>query len=196
MNNKHLSRKLILTVAPLLLFFPFLAPGFAVAGDWPAVFNFKHINPEKIKNLPLVSTSLLDVQVPVQITKLPLNLRQGTLVVGFEAVFYGYGSHISPSINSSTKAPVGFCLGRKGADGLLSGGSLQKVMAVPSKECRGVIGHDFTVISYAVVKKADQCLPLGIGCKSSGDSGFDCGQVVVTELGKLASMFCDQGFIY
>ena len=35
MNNRHLTRKLILTVAPLLFFYSLLTPPFTVAGDCP-----------------------------------------------------------------------------------------------------------------------------------------------------------------
>ena len=190
MHNKQGNGRCTPTTALLLFFCALFTSRFAVAGDWPTVFHFKNNDLEIIKNLPLVPLSLLDVQVPLQISKLPITMRQGTLVVGFAAVFYGYGSpHVSSSANSLSKSPVGFCSGRKKTDGLLSGGSLQKIMSVPSDECRGVIGNDFTVISYAVVKKENQCLPLGTGRKSSGDSGLDCSQ----RAGELpAEIFCNE----
>ncbi len=191
MKNRYPDRKCSVIAAILLTALLLFVPRLAISGDWPGIFHFKGLSPDKIKGMPLVSTSLVDVQVPVQITKLPLSLRQGTLVVGFMALFFGQAA---PAVNinsnsSQNNTLVGYAWGRKRYEGLLSGGSLQKVISVPSNECRGVISNDFTVISYAVVKKGDQCLPLGVGCKSSGGSSSDCG-FIVNEFS--ASMFCDE----
>ncbi len=63
---------------------------------------------------------------------------------------------------------IGFSRSSVTKKNILSKGSFQKIILVPSNECKGVISDDFVVVNFAVVKKDKLCFPLGWGCALGG----------------------------